>query len=236
MLYIYHGNDLNRTGVAITSAIEKLRVRVPHAAIERITSEVEALELEALLASQGLFHSARVVVLDGVFVNTGHKTDVLGHLAEIAASEHVFFIREVKLSSPEIKKMEKYAQKVIEYSVKETKKEPLNSFALADALLARNKKGLWLKLIQTLRSGSSPEELHGILFWGAKNLSIASGAESPKEAGMHPFVYKKTCTALFKFKPEEVQNLVADLAELPHKARRAGVELEYALEQFALTR
>ena len=235
MLYIYYGSDTKKTADAVMSAVEKLRTRAPHASVERVTNEVENFSLESFLASAGLFHAARVVILDGLFESKEFKEEVFDKLKELAASEHVFFIRETSLTAAEIKKLEKATSKIVSYDVREKKSDEFNTFALSDALLAKDKKKLWVLLGQALRRGVGPEELHGILFWGAKNLLLA-GEPSAKEAGMHPFVYKKTQAARAKFKPGEAESLVATLAELPHKSRRAGVELEYALEEFVLGR
>ena len=237
MIYVYWGSDTKRTGDALMGAVTKLRTRVPDAHIERITDEVEVLDLESFLVSAGLFHAARVVILDGVFANSEHKKEIMENLKELAASEHVFFIREEKLLAAELKKLETHAKAVVQHEVRGgAKKEPFNTFSVADALLSKDKKQLWLRLSEAFRKGSEAEELHGILFWGAKNLALAMTSKDAADSGLNPFVYKKAKAALSKFTMSEVKALVAVLAELPHKARREGVELEYALELFALSR
>lgn len=236
MLYFYFGNDQKKTSDSLMSTVGKLRARAPDASIERITDEAEVLDLDALLASSGLFHATRLVIFDGVCSKENLKTELFERLKDIEESEHVFFIRETKLPAADFKKIEKIAVKTIEHSMADKKEKPFNTFALSDALLSRDTKKLWITLQQALRDGSSAEELHGILFWGAKSLSLASVSGNAKEAGMHPFVYQKTQSAVSKFKPEEISNLVASLSELPHESRRKGVELEYALERFVLDR
>lgn len=237
MIYVYFGTDTKRTGDALLGAVAKLRARAPDAHVERITDEAEVLDLDSLLMSVGLFHTARIVILDGIFVHTEHKKEIMARLKELADSEHIFFIREEKLLAPELKKLETHAKALVHHEARVGgKKETFNTFSIADALLSKDKRQLWLRLTQALRAGSEPEELHGILFWGAKNLMLAFGSSSVAESGLNPFVYQKARAALPKFTKEEVQKLVADLAELPHVARREGVELEYALELFSLKR
>lgn len=236
MIYIYWGSDTKRTADALMGAISKLRARAPDAHIERITDDAEQLDIEFLLASVGLFHSARVVVLDGVFARTEYKKEIMAHLPELAASQHIFFLREQDLTGAEVKKIEKHATKIVRHDVQSAIRNPFNTFALADALLAGDKKKLWLTLLEALRAGHDAIDLHGILFWGAKNLALAASSDSAEEAGMHPFVYTKTRAALGKFSTASIHALVAELAELPHEARRQGVELEYALEYFVITR
>ena len=237
MLYIYWGSDARKTSDALNAALGKLRARAPHAHMARMTEEAEALDLESVMSSAGLFHAAQIVILDGVFANAEHKKEVMACLEELARSEHVFFIREEKLTDSDLKKLEPCAKAISRHDLRAAAKKPEgNPFALADALLAKDRKQLWLRLSSALREGSEPEELHGILFWGAKNLALAAFSKDAAEAGMHAFVYGKTRRALGKFTESEVRSLVAELAELPHAARRNGVELEYALELFALSR
>ncbi|HET8581524.1 MAG TPA: hypothetical protein VFL98_03620 [Candidatus Paceibacterota bacterium] len=237
MLYVYYGTDTGKTLDAMMAAAKKLHDRAPEAAIERITQEDETLDLETLLASQGLFHAARVVMLDALFADAARKQAILDALPALASSEHIFFIREGKLLAPEKKKLEKHAAKVTVYDVPEAKKaDAFNRFALADALMAGDKKQLWLAYQEALAAGAAPEELHGILFMGAKNLVLAAGAASAEAAGMHPFAFGKAKRAAAARAPGASRALLAALAALPHEARRRGVELEYALELFILAR
>ena len=69
-------------------------------------------------------------------------------------------------------------------------------------------------LAGALARGERAEAIHGILFWGAKRVLLAARKGSTE--------YQRGAA------------LVAELAELPHKARRRGFELEYALERFML--
>jgi len=235
MLYVYLGTDTKRTGETLLRATESMRERVPQAHSERFTGETEFLDIAGLLASSGLFHAARIIVLDGVCERAESKQELFSFLKEMGASEHVFFVRERALTAPEMKKIENHAVKVVRYDLPEKKEAAFSMFSVADALLAKDRKELWTRLVLALRAGSEPEELHGILFWGAKNMVLAAGAATPEEAGLHPFVYKKTRAALLKFKEGEVYSLVSELAALPHEARRTVVDLEYALEKFALS-
>ena len=235
MLYVYIGTDAKRTGDALNRALRGMQERVPEAHIERITDEEEFLDIAALISASGLFHNARIIVLDGVCERSESKEELFSFLQEMEASGHLFFVRERTLSNSEVKKLEQHATKLVRYDVDEKKTQPPSVFSLSDALLARDKKQLWIHLVQALRRGSEAEELHGILFWGAKTLALASRAKTPEEAGLHAFVYKKAKGSLSKFTTEEVQKLVGVLTELPHTARRSGIPLEYALEEFVLT-
>ena len=87
-------------------------------------------------------------------------------------------------------------------------------FRLADALRAGNKKALWVGYQRELQHGAAPEALHGVLFWAAKDMVLKSSGSAQKS---------------------HAKNLIAELATLPHEARRQGEDLEYALERFILS-
>ena len=65
--------------------------------------------------------------------------------------------------------------------------------------------------MQEIAKGGAPEAIHGVLFWGAKDAFLKSGGTDAR-----------------------IRQLVADLAALPHEARRRGEDMEYALERFIL--
>jgi DNA polymerase III delta subunit len=232
MIYLYWGTDEKKTSEAAQKAVESLRARAPEAAIERLTDEAEMLDIEGLLASRGLFFAKRAVLFDTVCAKAALKAELMAHLPAMAASEHVFFIREGKLLAPDLKKLEWHAAKAIEYSKPKT--EAKRSFALSDALLARDSKALWIAIVLALRDGSSPEEVHGSIFASAKGIAIAARAANAEESGMHAFVFQKSKAALKRYSPREAKALVAALAALPHEVRRRSDDLELALERFAL--
>ena len=166
-------------------------------------------DLRASLQGGGLFGDVRTVVLDGVCVNPEMKTEVLASLSAMKKAKDHFVLREEKLDADTRKQIEKYAETSDKHELKKEKTET-TIFALASALQKRDKKALWVGLQREFLSGNAPEAVHGVLFWGAKQAHLRA-----------PTSYTKT--------------LVERLAELPHEARRRGMELDYALERFALS-
>ena len=108
--------------------------------------------------------------------------------------------------------IEKYAERSERFDLKKEKSDGGEIFALANALRRADKKALWVGLMRELSRDNAPEAIHGVLFWGAKQMCMQ--ARGPAVGG--------------------AARLVATLAALPHESRRKGVELEYALERFAL--
>ena len=90
------------------------------------------------------------------------------------------------------------------------KKKDDSIFGLANALQRGKKKELWIGYQKELAVGKSPEAIHGVLFWAAKQALLRNVRDA------------------------RARELVAKLAELPHESRRRGLELEYSLELFVL--
>lgn len=162
-----------------------------------------------LAYSDGLFAQRKIVVFDGVFAKQELADEVLLSLDVLKKSKEIFIIREEKLDAATKKNIEKYAEKTEVFDLKKEKEET-TVFALANALQKRDKKALWVGLQREFAKGNAPEAVHGVLFWGAKQ----------------EFQRRDS---------KDIRLIIGRLVELPHEARRKGIELEYALEHFALT-
>ncbi len=166
-------------------------------------------DLKAALFGGGMFDTKKVVFLDGVFARPEMRDEVVGSLARLKESAQLVVLREEKIDADTKKKLEKYAETSEKFELKKEKKET-TIFALANALQKKDKKALWVGLQYELAEGAAPEAIHGVLFWAAKQHHMRTGTT-------------------------EAARSIEILAELPHEARRRGVELEYALEKFALS-
>jgi hypothetical protein len=205
MLHFILGTDREKVRTVLAEAMstaQRAGFRVA-----RITDVSSLYDLHASMQGRGLFEEKKLVIFDGVWGVAELKEAICSSLTQFKASSDIFYLIEEKLEAAERKVIEKYA------AVKK-EKETFNIFSLANALKTGNKKDLWVGYHRALIS-NAPEAIHGILFWGAKDLVL------------------KARTA-----PERVRALrfVAALAELPHKARREGMGLSYALEHFVLSK
>jgi DNA polymerase III delta subunit len=210
MLYFFSGTDREKTRKALDTAVKRV---VGKGRVTRITDANSPEDLKAALQGAGMFGESRVVVLDGVLVNEEMRTHVINSLAVLKASAEVVFILEEKLDADTRKKIEKYAEKSERLDAA-GKKRSGDIFIMANALSKRDKRALWLQYQGELAKGTAPEAIHGVLFWGAKEMLLKSRTEEVRT---------------------RAQKLVAMLAELPHESRRRGEELEYALERFVLS-
>lgn len=209
---LYIGTDREKIKASLRKAIDSK----PTVSISDAHS---VADLQEALRGPGMFGEKRTVILDDLLSNDEMRTIVLKALPALAESKETFFILEEKLDAATRKKLEKYAEKIERFDlVKKNANDHGGIFALAYALQRADKKALWVAYQRALappgrgERATSPEAIHGVLFWGAKDMFMKSKGKERERA----------------------QKLIAELAELPHEARRKGFDLEYALEHFIL--
>lgn len=188
-------------------------MRYTKTGVVRITDAHTLGDVQSVCGGSNLFGDARTVVLDGLFSNAESWDVVESAFPYMQRAQDTFFIIEEKLHATTLRTLKEYAKDIVRIDV-EKEQRGGEIFALANALKRKDKKTLWVEYQKALLRGDAPEVIHGVLFWGAKDMILkAHDAQSASRA----------------------RELVAELAEIPHEARRKGVELEYALEQFLLS-
>ena len=206
MLYVIYGTDTEKAREKSRALFEALKGKKPGAAAGILTAEdVTEDKLLELTQSQGLFENKQIIFMDRVLENKNTWDIVLEKIDAVADSPNIFIFFEGKLTRDILKKLEKEAEKVQEYVLdEETPAEKSNFFPLADALGSRDKKKLWILFRDAMDGDAVPEEIHGILWWQAKSLALASKTRNASEAGLNPFVYNKAKRYLSNWKKEEV--------------------------------
>jgi len=133
-------------------------------------------------------------------------------LAEgLVESPHVFVFEEEKLLKAPRTSLEKAGAKV--QLLKAEPKSKFNVFALAGALGSRDRKSLWLLLMDALRQGVTPEAAAGMMAWKARTACASARGEER----------------------ETWERISRSLVVMYHEGHRGGGELELLLERFALT-
>jgi len=237
MLYFFYGNDREALIAEARSAVDHAMAEDATAATVRFDDDgLTPGELEELVFGERLFGGRSIVVLDGVLQRKEVKDFILSNLKHIEATEDFFIFIEEKLDAPSVAKVKKFTKNVFVFKkAKEKKKDEFSVFSLADGLGERNKKKLWVALIRARMAGIAPEEIHGVLFWQVKSMLLARGASSAQEVGLNPFVFGKAKRFVRNFTKDELENISTQLVDLYHSARRGGMELDTAIERFALT-
>ena len=206
MLYFYSGTDTAKVREKVHAASEKYAQN-----LVRVTDAHALADLHAALQGGGMFAvGKRAVVLDNVLGNPEMLEVVMSRLAALQKSEDVYFLVATEVNAATRKTIEKYAEKSEKFDAPKEKKSD-SIFGLANALQQGKKKDLWVGYRREIAGGKSPESIHGVLFWAAKQQAL----KNPRDV--------------------RARTLVTRLAELPHEARRAGFDMEYALEHFVLS-
>ncbi len=210
MIYLFSGTDRQVARVALDAALKKQK-----GAIVRVSDAHSLADLSAVLAGKGMFGEERTIVLDGITSggNAEAREVLLAALPVLKKSSEHFYLLEGSLDAATRKMIEKYAERSERFDMKK-KPEDKTIFALANALQRKDKKALWVGLMREYAKGSAPEAVHGLLFWGAKQMALKARGQA-ELARAHL--------------------LLAHLAELPHEARRTGEDASYSLERFVLS-
>ncbi len=236
MLYVIYGTDIDKAREKSHALFDALKAKKPDAAAGTLRADEVTLDkIEELTQTQGLFENKQILFMDRTLENPETRDMIVEKIEAIQESPNIFIFFEGKLTKEVLKKLEKRAEKMTEYELTEAKKKEAGSFfALADALGARDKKTLWSLLREALDEDAAPEEIHGILFWQAKALVLATQTASAAESGLNPFVYGKAKRYAANFKPGEANALVSKLVHMYHRAHRGQVDFAIELEKLAL--
>lgn len=233
MLYVLFGTDGDKTRDKLHVLLDQLHAKRPDAERFRLDSDhFNTEELETYISSQGLFENKYIVVLDHVFEDKNAKECVLSFVKDIAESDNVFILLEEKLDAETRKKIEKYAQKSEEHTLRENKKV-FNLFSLTDAIGARNKKRAWVLYREAVHMVDDVGDIHNILFWQIKGMILAT-TSSQKESGLKPFPYKKAKEFSQNFSLDELKILSKRLVTILYESRR-NKDLETELERLILS-
>ena len=229
MLYSFFGTDIVKTRAAAQDFIATQGAQVTRFTGDSWTKG----EMEQALGSTSLFGGADLYVLDTPGDNTEMQEYVFKNMKEVAGSPNTFVLIEGKVLAPQKKKIEKHSKESTEYTLE--KEKPFNIFALADALLRKDKKSLWILYTEAKNAGHAGEEILGTLFWQVKVLMLASKTESAEEAGVSNFPYSKAKRALNTFSVKEIETMMSTLVTIYHEGHSGIKEIDIALEEWILS-
>lgn len=133
--------------------------------------DIAAEELRSLASTTGLFGGTSTFVLAGALY--GERGEEFLDIADaLVESPHTFVFEEEKLLKHETDVLTKLGAKI--EIVKATKKEfTFDQYGVATALGTKDKKRLWLGLMQSLRAGEKAEAVAGLMAWKARQMRDA---------------------------------------------------------------
>ena len=238
MIYFLHGSDSEKSREKLNSLLDSLFNKKPEASFFKLDSDnFTESKLEELILSQGLFEQKYIVLLDNLLSEKDYHKIILDNLKEIASSANVFVLLEKVLDKKTISSIEKRADKTQLFGEAQKKKEEkrsFNIFSLTDSFGHREKKKTWVIFQKALFSGVLAEEIQNILIWQIKNLLLVKRVKNAKDAGLNPFVFKKSVSMSKNFEEQELKNLSANLLSIYSLNRKGVGELGFELEKFLL--
>ena len=216
MIYFYYGTDIDKARTKSHELVESLQKKKPDASFFKLDSEnFNTSQLQEYIGGMGLFSNKYIVFLDRLCEKKEVKEEFIDRLKEIGESENIFIILEGKIDKATATKIEKKAEKFVNFALEEEVAKPVyNAFALADAFSRKDKKQAWFLYRKSIDAGEAPEALHGMIFWKVKTMILSGFASGWKEG--------------------ELLKTAEDLVVLYHDARRGKHELETGLEAFLL--
>lgn len=232
MLFLFYGTD--QIKVRETAFLVVREKEAGGAAVTYIDSDTFAPGVFSDAAgATSLFGGEELYVIDTPSSKAEFEEEVLESLDALKESSNTFVLIEGALLAAQKKKYEKCAESIEEF--KGEKAERFDIFSLADLLSRKDKRNLWVKLVDARAAGISTEEIIGILWWQLKALRLAATTRSASEAGMKDFPYNKSKRALGNFRDGELESLSYSLIALRHDGHLGKCDIDLALEKWVLT-
>lgn len=231
MFSVYYGTDTIALRTALMKKVDVAKaagVVVTHIDSDTYTSGVFA----DAVGATSLFGETMLFVVDAAGAKDEFATELHESLSALKDSPHEFIISEGALLADAKKKYAKFTDSMEEF--KAPAAERYNVFALADSLAKRDKKTLWMQLMEAQAAGLPAEEIIGTLWWQLKSLRLAALTKTAEEAGMKDFPYQKAKRALTSFKPGELEVLSESLLAVYHDGHAGARDIDAALEKWVL--
>ncbi len=235
MLYIIYGTDREKGRARFHAIRDKV---LKKGSDEYVVEEGVTTSgfLDAATASRGLFGETTLFVFDCVFDKKIEQEVLLAHATALTESANSFLVFEPALEKGIADEIASVATDCEECSKQKADYKPdFNIFSLGDALGNRNKKELWVLYQGAVDTGLSSEEICGTLFWSVKNIALMKNAKVGDDAGLNPFVARKSRGFAANYTKEEIVGLSRALSAIYHEAHRGGEPMEIALERFILS-
>jgi hypothetical protein len=169
-------------------------------------------ELLGFASTTSMFDENQTYLLVGA-INSDRQEEFLDLAETLAESPNTFIFEEEKLLKGPTTVLEKSgAEIVIEKRPAAAAARGFDPFGLTFAFAARDRKKLWLGLMQAFKAGEKAEAVAGLLNWKLRQeLERATGT-----------------------KREQLINLSRQLVYMYHDSHRGAGDLELLLERFAL--
>ncbi len=220
MIYLFTGSDNNSVRTHTFSWIAAAKEKEPQLTyVHLMPNELSNENFEFIIGAGSLFVNRLLVLLDDPYNITESTIDtrkaLTAHIDALAATNNAIVIIAPKRTGFPPDAISTKARKVYIFNTKkdEQKHRVFNS-ALINALASRNASVLWLEIIRAVRAGDTPEMIHGLLHWKARDI-MKKGSRM--------------------WTPAQARSLSLALISVLGNSRRTGSNLSLNIERFALS-
>ena len=232
MLTVFYGNDQIKVRSEAHKYIDSL-IKGEQTVVRIESDNYETGQLLNLSSTTVLFGVSPIYLIDTLSNQADSYEELLETLESLATSTENFVVIEKDLNASDKKQFTKYSENLNEYK-KAGVETRFNVFAMAEALVNKDKRQLWVLLQEAKRNGLSAEEIIGTLWWQLKTLRLAMLTKSAEEAGVKDFPYNKAKRSLKNFKDGEIESLSFKLLNLYHDGHVGKCDIDLALEEWVL--
>jgi len=219
MLYVFTGTNEHSVREHAFLWVATAQKKEPHLTYVRLDGdEIDESAFELIIGSGALFVNRLLVLIDDPYatsVSALSREMLNAHLDELAHTNNAIVIIAPRRGNTNQKPLLEKAIKVYVFDKKTTGalERKFNS-ALVNALGERNPEKLWLEIVRAFRAGDTPEMIHGLLHWKAREL-IKRGSRMWTRA--------------------QARSLSINILSVLGNSRRTGSDLSLDIERYALS-
>ncbi len=241
MLFIFHGSDRQSSFRAFRSLLRSLSGKRPEASVFWFDDlDFDPEKFREILVSRSLFYGQHLVAGRRLLADPEIRAFLFENRQTLKESEHIFLLWEEDLKTEKVGDLLEVAEQVKDHSLpRQIKREEFNVFSLSDALGSRDRKKLWLLLVEAKLNGLPAEKIYWRLFDQVKKMILIKSASDPgfltkPPFGFKPFFVKKLKTSADNYDLRELQELAAELFRIFCLAREGRKDLFVGLESVVM--
>lgn len=233
MIDVFLGEDAKKARESARNAFQLAREEYPDASVtlfDNLTFDV--MTANELFNAENLFGGVNILYFDSILE---HPEGESFYRTSLKESEHIIIVRETN-PPKDLKAFFERIGNVKEFPLFQPVAKRENSFALADAIGIRDKKGSWVEFEKIRRHGGVMEEIHGTVFWAVKTMYLVATLSKADAiaTGMKEYTYKNYYSYSKKYSVQELETKLRTLKDMYHLAHRGEGEFTILMEQFVL--
>jgi DNA polymerase III delta subunit len=234
MITVYTGTDMMEARREAQGAVASLRSESPSSTLSSFDDLSFSFE-QAMeeFHTENLFGGQNILYFEGILE---HPEGELFYRTVLSETPKMIIVVECDIPKDLLVFFERVG--VVRSFAERTvaRVERFNSFAVVDALIARDKKSAWVEYVRGVRRKEVPEAVHGQFFWAFRSLYViaTNSREEALACGVKEYTYSKNRAALARWTVEEIRTRLDMLKDMYHDAHEGKVELPDALERFIL--